>query len=288
MRTVGAIAAALVLALAGCSSVLPTDPNAGSIDSITVTSDETGGPVFEFTPGLNYSTVQTKVLWEGTGDRLAAGDRILLDWYAVSLENGSVISDTFSYLPNAYLLVPELVGKDMYDRLLGKRIGTRLLQVSPPVEGYEDVGAIAVLVDVLPARATGERLPRPSDIPTVTLGPDGAPSVAVPDDFVPPTDLVIRTLIQGGGDQVRIGSRIEFSFVAVSLNSGEVIATSWADGEGPTSVQIGAGELVTGLDQGLVDCSQGSQIVLMMPPELAWGKDSVVFVIDILAVRTEE
>ncbi len=287
MRTVGVIVAALAVALAGCSSGLPVDTTTGSIEGITVTTDDSGGPVFEFTPGLTYSKVETKVLWEGTGDRLAAGDRILLDWYAVSLENGSIIADTYSYLPNAYVLIPELVGQDLYDQLLGERIGTRILQVSTPVPGHEDVGAIAVLVDVLPARAVGDTVARTNDIPTVVLGPDGAPTVTIPNGFVIPPDLRVRTLIQGHGDQVQIGSRILFNFVAVSLETGEVIATSWGDGEGPTSAQVGTGELIAGLDQGLVDCTQGSQIVLLIPPELAWGKDPVVLVVDILAVQTE-
>jgi FKBP-type peptidyl-prolyl cis-trans isomerase 2 len=287
MRTVGAIAAALAVALTGCSSGLLIDSATGSINGITVTTDDVGNPVLDFTLGLTYTKVQTEVLWEGTGPRLAAGDRILLDWYAVSLQDGSVISDTYSYLPEAFLLVPELLGQNLYNELLGERIGTRLLQVSPPVEGHEDIGAMAVLVDVLPARATGDAVSRTGDIPRVVLGSDGTPTVTIPDGFTIPPDLTIRTLIQGHGDQVRIGSRILFNFVAVSLETGEVIATSWGDGEGPTSAQVGTGELIAGLDQGLVDATQGSQLVLLIPPGLAWGKDSVALVIDILAVRTE-
>jgi FKBP-type peptidyl-prolyl cis-trans isomerase len=286
MRVIGAAAVALALALAGCSAVLPNDPNAGSIDGITVGADDTGGPIFDFTLGLTYSKVQTKVLWEGTGDRLAEGDRILLDWYVVSLEDGAVIDDTYANLPRAYYLYPELIGQDLYNELVGERVGTRILQVSPPVKGYEDVGAVAVLADVLPARATGEQIANREGIPIVDLAPDGTPGVTIPDGFTPPEDLVVATRIQGSGEQVRSGSRILFNFLAVSLNTGEVIASSWDEGVGPMSAQVGTGELVPGLDQGLIDCTTGSQVLLLVPPALAWGQDSVVFVIDVLAVHS--
>jgi len=280
-----AIWVSLALALGGCSAVI-ADPDAGSIDDITVSEDASGIPVLDFTSGLKYSKVQSEVLWSGDGDRLNANDRILLDMYSVSLESGVVLVDTFSDLPRMYLLVPELVGQELYDVLVDERVGARILHVTPPVEGYEGHGAVALLVDVLPACAQGETLPPKEGMPEVTLDPSGQPTITIDDAMDPPIGLEVSTLILGSGEQVRPGSKIVANYYAVDYDTGEVYDSSWEDGEGPLKAQVGVGELPLGLDQGLIDRTEGSQILLIVPPELAYGDGTLVFVVDLLVVRT--
>lgn len=286
MRRLGALVIALSL-LGGCS-VGVSDPNAGNIGDIVVGVDAVGAPTLEYPADLEYAKVETRVLWSGTGDRLLPGDRILLDMYAVSLATGAVLTDTFTGLPNAYLLAPELIGQELYDALIQEKVGARILHVSKPVEGYEGQGAIALVVDVLPAKATGETLPRRADVPVVLVAPDGEPTIVIGEEATLPVDLVVSTLTLGPGEQVRDGSLIKVNYLGVSLETGEVFESSWEDGEGPMSAQIGVGELPAGWDQGLLGQSEGSQVLLIIPPELAYGKDHLVFVIDILAVWNPE
>jgi len=287
MRRIGAVVIILALALSGCSAVI-ADPNAGSIHDIVVGADEVGAPTLEYPEDLEYSRVQTRVLWSGTGDRLSPGGRILLDMYAVSLDTGAVLTDTYTDLPNAYLLVPELVGQELYDILVRERVGSRILHISPPVEGYEGQGAVALVVDVLPAKATGEVLPSHDGFPTVRLESDGKPSIIIGPDVVEPTELEVATLIQGPGGQIQDGSLIKVNYLGVAFDTGEVFESSWDDGEGPMNAQVGIGQLPAGWDQGLIDRTEGSQVLLVIPPDLAYGEDTLVFVVDILAVWTPE
>jgi peptidylprolyl isomerase len=68
-------------------------------------------------------------------------------------------------------------------------------------------------------------------------------------------------------------------------------------GSGPAQFQIGTGNVITGWDQGLVGQTVGSQILLVIPPDLGYGAegqpsagiagtDTLVFVVDILAAGT--
>jgi peptidylprolyl isomerase len=285
MTRIGVIGLGLALVLGGCSAVI-ADPNAGSIDDITVSGDEDGVPVLEFKGGLEYSRVQSEVLWAGEGDPLNAGDRILLDMYSVSLDSGVVLVNTYRDFPNMYLLAPELVGQELYDVLLDERVGARVLHVTPPVEGYEGHGAVALLVDVLPAKAEGEAQPRKEGMPVVTLDEFGKPDVAIDEDTEAPDGLEAATLILGSGEQVKPGSSIVANYYAVDYDTGEVFDSSWDIEDGPLKAQVGVGELPLGLDQGLIDRTEGSQILLIVPPELAYGDGTLVFVVDLLVVRT--
>jgi peptidylprolyl isomerase len=287
MRRIGVLAVGLALLLGGCSAVI-TDPNAGSIRDIAVSVDDQGIPVIEYTEGLEYSRVETEVLWSGEGDRLMPGDLVILDMYAISLDTGIVLTDTYSDLPNAYILAPELVGQELYDALIRERVGARLLHVSPPVEGYEGQGSVALLVDVLPSKAEGESLPRRDDLPVVIVDDDGKPTIVIGENLTAPIGLEVSTLIQGAGEQITTGSLIKVNYLAVVFDTGEVFMSSWDEDKGPMNAQVGVGELPLGWDQGLIDRTEGSLVLLVVPPELAYGDDTLVFVVDILAVRPPE
>lgn len=285
-----ALAVALAAALAACTGGDPSGSPVGTIDDIVVTGEADGSPGLEFPLGLEYKGVQTRVEWEGEGDALEPGGPLLLDIYAVSLADGRVLRDTHDGLdgqpglPQYTLFAPELIGKDLYDVLVGKRAGTRLLHVSPPVEGYENQGPVALVVDVVPTRASGRAQPARDSLPVVVLGEDGAPAITVREDEPAPIDLTAYTLVQGQGEQVRVGSWVLVNYVAVYHDSGQVYQTSWQPEVGPYRTQIGVGANIEGWEKGLLDRYEGSQVLLVVPATQAWGEDAVVFVVDILAV----
>ena len=287
MRRMCALLAAITLVLSGCHGVI-TDPNAGTISNISVGADAAGVPTIDYPDGLTYSKEQTRVVWPGTGAHLQPGDRILLDMYAVSLQSGAVITDTYNGLPKAYILAPELLGQELYDILASAKVGERFLHVTPPLAGYQAQGAVALVVDVLPARATGTVMPDRTDLPSVDVAPNGEPTITIAADDVAPTDLVSATLIEGAGEQIRAGSHIEVTYVGVSYPDGAIFQSSWGDGEGPMTAQIGIGEVPAGWDQGLLDHTEGSRVMLLIPPALAYGDKALCFVIDILAVWNQE
>lgn len=284
LRLAAAIAAG-ALVLTACSGIPGINSSGGSIDGITIGANNAYGvPILEFDPGLSYDSTETKVLWEGDGPNIQQGERILLDRYAVSLKTGDVIVDTFEDVPDSYLLAPEVVGDDLYDVLLGRTVGTRILHVIPPTPGYEEFGAVAMVLDILPSRAQGEVQPERVGLPRVTLADDGEPTITVPGAVEPPPELVAATLIQGTGAQIEAGARVVIHYKAVDFRTNTLFQSSWDPGNAPWTTTIGEGAVIKGLDEALIDRAEGSQVLVIIPPTLAYGEGTLVVVVDVLAV----
>lgn len=287
LRILAVLAGALV-ALGGCTAVPGADPSAASIADIVVGKDDAGSPTIDSPPGLEYAKPQSRVEWEGEGEALVEGGPLLLDLYSVSLDTGEVLADTYVGLPKSFLLAPELLGRDLFNALSGHRVGARLLLVSPEDALHPAQGAIAIVVDVLPERAVGVAQPAREDLPIVTVGRHGEPTVTFPDEAEVPVDLVAYTLIQGDGPQIKTGSRVLVNYVEISSTTREVLQSTWPLEFAPWGFTIGEGALPPGLEQSLIDVNQGSQLIVIVPPVDAYGEDTLIFVVDVLAVRNPD
>jgi len=283
-RIVAVLACALV-ALGGCARAPGIDPSAASIDSIVVGHDAAGSPTIEYPVGGKFDNAQSRVEWEGTGQRLTDGEPVLLDLYSISLTTGATLTDTYADLPKPFLMAPELLGNQMYDALVGHREGTRVLLVVPESPTHAGQGTVAVVADVLPERAVGVTQPVREDLPIVIDGKYGEPTVTFRDQAEVPTALTAYTLIQGDGPQIKTGSRVLINYQEISATTREVVQSTWPVEIAPWGVTIGQGEMPSGLEQSLIDVKEGSQVIVIVPPALAYGDDTLIFVVDVLAVR---
>lgn len=255
---------------------------------VTVAGEFGSAPELTYAQPLVVRESSVEVIREGTGPRVVEGEPVLLDFYAESGADGTVINETYSSEPRPYLLDPESLGAEIYTALRGKRVGSRILQVVPP-DPASGVTTVAVF-DILPTRASGESVPPREGLPTVELADDGEPTVAVPPDTAPPTGLIVQPLLRGSGPQVAAGQVITVQYVAVRWSDGGVFDSTWAPGKMPGSFPIGVGSVMEGWDEGLVEQPVGSQVLLVVPPELSWyglenemAEETMVFVVDILA-----
>lgn len=276
-----------VVALLGTVSLLATGcaPEPEVPSPVVVRGEAAAKPSLRYDLPLVVAETVVEVIWEGTGPRVVDGQPILVNYYAEQGVDGSVINETYSTEPKPYLLTPEALGLEIHEALSGKRVGSRVLYVAPPGPG-ESSATVAVF-DLLPTRATGEAVEPREGLPVVTLGSRGEPSVELP-DAPPPTELVVQPLIRGSGAQVLAGEVITVQYVRVTWE-GEDIESSWDAGSLPVSFPIGVGSLIAGWDEGLVEQTVGSQVLLVIPPYLGYGGDdelgaqTLVFVVDILA-----
>ena len=303
MPRLAALALALVLSLglAACSAGSSPDASvtaAGSIDDIVIGGSETLAPSLEFVPGQVYASEQAKVVWDGEGDYLQDGQPLLLDIYGASLDDGTPLINTFDGLPRSFLLAPEVIGDTLYQALLDVRVGARVLVVAPPSFDSDTEPPIAMVVDVLPSRATGTAVAPVAGLPTVTLLSTGEPQITLPEGE-PPADLVVSTLILGTGDQIREGSYVTVNYTGWywsdgsddtgSWVRGDVLDSSWPVEKAPFELQIGKGQVIRGWDQGLLDQTAGSQVLLVVPATYGYvAKGTLVFVVDILDVWNPE
>ncbi len=116
-------------------------------------------------------------------------------------------------------------------------------------------------------------------------------------DFIdgpPPADLQITDLTVGEGDQAGHGSTVSVQYVGVSHSTGEEFDASWNRGE-PLRFKLGARQVISGWDQGVLGMRVGGRRQLVIPPNLAYGDrgagalikpgETLVFVVDLVDVN---
>jgi len=118
------------------------------------------------------------------------------------------------------------------------------------------------------------------------------PDVSIPAE-APPEDLVIEDLEVGDGDEAVPGRPVEVHYVGVAWSSGRQFDASWDRGDS-FSFGLGAGQVITGWDEGVAGMKVGGRRRLTIPPHKGYGargaggaigpNETLVFVVDLLAV----
>ena len=279
--TAAVVAMAALVGIVGCSE--PPEPQ----PEVTVSGERGVAPTLSYSVPLLVREPIVEVVWEGDGPVVEEGQAVLMNYYAEAGADASLVGETYSSEPKAYLLTAEHLGTDIFDALEGRTVGSRVLQLVPPEEGQ--ASSTVAVFDLLPTRATGTPVPLREGLPTVELADDGAPSVTVPAGE-PPTDLVVQPLLRGEGPQVGPGQVITVRYTGVRWSDGTVFDSTWGEGKLPATFPIGVGSVIEGWDTGLVEQTVGSQVLLVVPPALGYGGtdndlagEALVFVVDILA-----
>ena len=119
------------------------------------------------------------------------------------------------------------------------------------------------------------------------------PEIEFPDS-PPPSDLQVEDLTEGEGDEAAAGRTVSVHYVGVAHSTGEEFDASYNRGE-PLSFRLGAGQVISGWDQGVQGMKVGGRRKLVIPPHLAYGDrgaggviapgETLIFVVDLLAVR---
>ncbi|MGF3055192.1 FKBP-type peptidyl-prolyl cis-trans isomerase [Microbacterium sp. YY-01] len=155
-----------------------------------------------------------------------------------------------------------------------------------------DESAIAV-IDVnkvfLPHAEGRLRFNAGTGLPSVVRAPDGRPGVTIPTADAP-TDLVVETLIQGEGEEVTLDTPVRVHYTGLLWDDGSIFDTSW---DGPARL-LDLSSTIQGFTDALVGQKVGSQVMVVVPPELGYGSDdnatipansTLVFVIDIVGLE---
>lgn len=313
MRATALVLAALVAAtLAGCSPSTQANPDckpapSGSAsDSVKVSGEFGKEPTVDFTAPLTTKSTERTVNIAGKDAKNFAGpnDQVKLNFALYDGTTGKRLTATdyaegseaeFSVNESVYL-------SGLIKTIACSTEGSRVVGVIPPAEGFGDNGSsdlgiaagesIVFVVDVVaisPGVATGEPQPAVEGMPKVTLGEDGTPTITIPKTD-PPNELKIALLKKGDGDVVAEGDSVKLQYVGVNWTTGEVFDQSWGS---QGAVEFTTGGVVKGFGQALVGQAVGSQVLVVIPPALGYGasgnadagiggKDTIVFVIDIL------
>ncbi len=214
---------------------------------------------------------------------------------------------------NTFTSNPTVIGGTMLPgletALIGQKVGSRVLAVIPPADGYGTAGnsqlgitgttTLVFVIDVIKsysdtAAASGTQVSSGGgSLPTVTAHTGSAPTVTIP-PATPPSGLVTKTLIKGTGPKLVKGQYVIAQYTGYIWRTKKVFDSSWSSGS-PFGFVIGASpeQVISGWDTGLAGQTVGSRVMLVIPPKDAYGStgasqagitgtDTLVFVVDII------
>jgi peptidylprolyl isomerase len=151
------------------------------------------------------------------------------------------------------------------------------------------LGAAAIIAVVIVLATGGSDDGGSSDSSDLTK-----PTVEVPSG-PPPSSLQVKDITEGDGAEAKPGDTLNVQYVGVDYDSGKEFDSSW-DGGQPFTFQLGGGQVIPGWDQGIQGMKVGGRRELIVPPDLAYGKQgqppaigpnaTLVFVVDLLDVNS--
>lgn len=123
-------------------------------------------------------------------------------------------------------------------------------------------------------------------------------SATKPDVTIPtgeaPTDLVIEDITVGDGNEAKAGANVEVHYVGVAWSTQKEFDASWNRGD-TFEFRLGAGQVISGWDQGVAGMKVGGRRRLTIPAHLGYGAqgaggvikggETLVFVVDLLNVN---
>jgi peptidylprolyl isomerase len=280
---------------------------AGSSDGPKVTGAFGADPVIAIPNGKPSSDLQVDTLIKGKGPVVGASDYVLLNVEGKVWAGDRLVVDSFTDRQPQGL--PLSTAMPAWRKLAGARVGSRVLMIVPPKDGFGTAGnpqanimgsdTLVFVFDVVDSIARGTSAagtpvpyhPGP-DMPVVgPMGKNG-PKITVPSKAKPPATLTSTVLRKGKGPAIISGDTVVAQYTGVVWRTGKVFDSSWSRGF-PQSFVLGAGQVVAGWEQGLGGHTVGSRILLTVPAALGYGDqgkapdingtDTLVFVVDIVA-----
>ncbi len=301
-----------VAAIAGCgSSSSSSSASAQPADTyklVTATGTFGTAPKVTIPDKKASGALYTKTLIKGTGAPLTKsetllGNFVLYDWSGTTHK---LLGSTFSAGTPTLFAGAMLPGLET--ALIGQPIGSRVLAVIPPADGFgaqgnSEIGVtgtdtLVFVVDMVrtfdnSAVVAGKQTSDGgSGLPTVTATPGKPPTITIPATAAPKT-LQVKTLLKGTGPKIVKDQYIVVQYVGVIWRTKKVFNSSWQSGA-PFAFNVGEGQVIPGWDDGLVGQTVGSRVLLVIPPADGYGTsgnsevgikgtDTLVFAVDILA-----
>lgn len=295
-RVLAALSAvALCCGLAACGD---TDSDDSLLDDVNQLTGITAEGELGEKPEISLHTPMTVedgaylVLQEGDGDQIEVGDRVCLQTIAIDPSSGSELMSTWEDdTPDCSTKITQ-DGIDSYP--IYELISQQKVNASFALgQNDGDTSYIWVVTIVSKSRdltrAEGEEVTDiPDDLPIVTLDDDGKPSIDM-NGQGDVDELIVQPLIIGDGDVVEETDTVSAHYTGWLLD-GTQFDSSWDRGE-PSDFSLDS--VITDWTEGLAGQTVGSQVLLIIPPDLGYGEDgsgdtipgdaTLVFVVDILA-----
>ena len=260
------------------------------------------------TPIISYASEAEEVI-AGSGERLTAGQPARVELSIFNGTTGEAIQSTEHNGQGIISMVGESTLPAVGTALECAKVGSRLVLAASAQDAHNSTeipqinvaadDSFVFVIDVLdayPAKANGApQLPKPGD-PAVVLAPNGAPGITIPksgsSSADAPQELVVSLLKSGNGATLEAGDQAVLHYTGVLWDNNEVFDSSWANGSA-VAFELSEGKLIDGFLQSMVGQQVGSQVLVVIPPELGYGDAgsgavpagaTLVFVVDVLGL----
>ncbi|KAB8162494.1 FKBP-type peptidyl-prolyl cis-trans isomerase [Streptomyces sp. 3MP-14] len=320
-RIVAALAVPAFFLTAACGSESGDDEGNGDGPVATVSGEPGEQPEIEIDADASVAEeTVVEVLREGEGAEVAEGDYLRMDVVATAVAQEAELVNTWRTTEGepteqsedgakpqviAQANVESSLPQTVTEPLVGQQVGSRvqvegqageLLGAAAQQVGLQEDDGVVWVFDIVAAASVdpagsveGEQAETEDGLPTVEMADEG-PQITVPEGEDPPAELQEQLLVEGDGPEVANGQALVVQYTGVTWADGEVFDSSW-ERESASAFQIGTGSVVPGWDQGLVGKHVGDRVLLVIPPDMAYGDQenggipagsTLVFVVDII------
>ncbi len=308
--------AALAVALAGCAggdpgtSSSPTPSASGDrecatpgkgTEKVDVTGEFGAVPTVTVDAPIEVDHTERRVLIEGDGEEARFGDTVLVDFTLYNATTGDAATQTdyaegrqAEFVLNEAAFIPGLV-----KTIECSTAGSRVVGVVPSSQAFGENGladygisagdTVVFVVDVVEVEGPLTPAAWTEGVPTVERDADGIPTVTLPGGDKP-TELLEAVLEEGDGATVTAGDSVKVDYQGISWDTGEVFDQSF----GKSPATFSTTQVVEGFGAALIGQKVGSTVIVVIPPELAYGTEpqahalggqTLVFLVDILGVN---
>ena len=316
-RPTAVLTCALLLAVAsacggGSEEKEQADASPEVRSAVEVSGDFGAEPEVTLDAPLTFSTSESWTTSEGDGDTVGNASTAILQLTLVDGRTGKTAVSTASkgQAPIEVALGSQQIFPSVVKALVGQKAGSRVVVASTsddtygangnPQIGIKGGDPVVIVADVLSTDPTdvldgpdGTAVTPPRNAPKV-VEKGGVPvSITMPKGKKP-TKLQVITLEKGDGPAIASADRVTVDYLGQvwSPQATKPFDQSY-DGD-PATFSIGLSRVIKAWDQGLVGVTEGSRVLLVCPPGLAYGNaaqgddipagSTLVFVIDVLGV----
>ncbi|HEX7738703.1 MAG TPA: FKBP-type peptidyl-prolyl cis-trans isomerase [Marmoricola sp.] len=265
----------------------------GSVSESVKTSGDIGQPAATFDKPLKATGLERTIVKVGSGEKTEKGQNVnvaISVYLGTGKELGKAQTGTLpvgvssSSLPKAFAAgaaclpvgsraVVTDTAKDVYGSSL---TGNSQIKATDSLVIVTDV--VSVDKPLVPSKWT-------KDVPKVSIGKGGKPKVTLTSK-TPSKNLELKVLKQGTGATVKSGDSVTLDYQGTSWDTGKIFDQSY----GRSPATFTTDQVVKGFGAALVGQKVGTQLIVTMPPEDAYGAkgsgqqlsgQTLVFYIDI-------
>ncbi|MBG0739571.1 FKBP-type peptidyl-prolyl cis-trans isomerase [Paeniglutamicibacter antarcticus] len=321
MRRLLALFLPALLLLSACGAADSTDgasstpavsvpaAHAEDLASVKVTPGAKGeAPKVEFDKPLKVTAESIKVVSEGDGAKINAGQSLTLREIDFNAEDGTSPGNSYADptgAPYVFDAAFEQNNPLVYNTFVGANVGSQIAYARPatpevpgssaaPSQPAAPAQLVVFLIESAKdvakplSKPEGDAVTPPAGLPAVKDDDKGVPQITIPTTPAS-TSLVAQDLIVGKGQAVKATDTIVANYVGVTYKDGKTFDSSFARGQTAT---FPLNRVIQGWTQGLTGKTVGSRVLLVIPKALGYPNPTagqpdgdLVFVVDILGVQ---